>query len=425
MTNVEGVIKNNAVKLKHSRRDIEIAPDITKEKKGKWIKKYKGKVEDSIGDKLIILSDTRTGSLAITGKGIYFDNFLQGGLKYLDFYEISSVKAVQGGLFEPDKVVLHTSVGKTYHLDGAIDGIDIVLLSGILNKIAGIAKNEGGEFVSSKQNVALYDLSDQLKLVYLEILCNYAYINDNLIDAPEYTAIGNFIVRMELRESERTALRRYMNNISERYKTGTLLKRARDLTVYETGQWDAFRYSLMQDTLLLHEIQNPGISWMKDGFIGSLLNHSGLCPEQIDTMSVAVKLNKKMQQKGCDYTAITKEWKELFERTRYTENYVPSMYLFCSGSVYGVKCYEAFFATGANRQESINKKREVILQEIILNNQRTIDILTDDLTDIASRLEEAINEGEEHKEKYQALINRLKKASDRLKKDRNTMQSEL
>ena len=342
MNNVESIIKNNAVKLKHSRRDIDIAPDITKEKRAKWIKKYKANVDDSVGDNLIVLSDTGTGSLAITGKGIYFDNFLQGGLKYLDFSEINSVKAVKGGVFRPDKVELNTIDGKAYDLDGAIDGIDIALFSGILNKIAEIAKSNEAEFVSSKQDVALYELLDELKLVYLEILCNYAYINDNRIDALEYAAIGKFIVRMELGEDARTDLREYMNNLSERYKTGTLLKRARDLTEYETGQWDAFRYSLMQDILFLHEIQNNAIAWREDGFIGSLLNHSGLRPEQIDTMSYAVKLNKRMQQKGCDYKEIKKEWVELFKKTRYTNSYVPSMYLFCSGSVYGVNCYENF-----------------------------------------------------------------------------------
>lgn len=416
MNNVESIIKNNAVKLKHSRRDIDIAPDITKEKRAKWIKKYKANVDDSVGDNLIVLSDTGTGSLAITGKGIYFDNFLQGGLKYLDFSEINSVKAVKGGVFRPDKVELNTIDGKAYDLDGAIDGIDIALFSGILNKIAEIAKSNEAEFVSSKQDVALYELLDELKLVYLEILCSYAYINDNRIDALEYAAIGKFIVRMELGEDARTDLREYMNNLSERYKTGTLLKRARDLTEYETGQWDAFRYSLMQDILFLHEIQNNAIAWREDGFIGSLLNHSGLRPEQIDTMSYAVKLNKRMQQKGCDYTEIKKEWVELFKKTRYTNSYVPSMYLFCSGSVYGVNCYENFFANDDNSQKGINKKREVILHEIILNTQKTISILGEDMDYIASCLEKAVNESEEYKEKYRALIRRIKEASAGLKK---------
>lgn len=415
MNNVESIIKNNAVKLKHSRRNIDIAPDITKEIREKWIKKYGGKVDDNVGDNLIILSDTGTGSLAVTGKGIYFDNFLQGGLKYLGFSEISSVKAVEGSFFRPDKVELNTITGKVYYLDGAIDGINVDLLSRILNKIAEIAKSEGNEFVSSKQDVALYEVSDELKLVYLEILCNYAYIYDNLIDALEYTTIGKFTVRMELGENARVVLRKYMNNISERYKTGTLLKRARDLTEFETGQWDAFRYSLMQDILLLHEIQNADVSWKEDGFIGSLLNHSGLRREQMDTISDAVRLNKRMQQKECNYVEIKKEWMALFKKTRYTDGYVPSMYLFCAGSVYGVNCYENFFAADDNSQKNINKKREIILQEIILNTQKTLNVLTGDMNYIASRIEKAVNESEEYKEKYKKLINRLQEARNGMK----------
>ena len=123
-----------------------------------------------------------------------------------------------------------------------------------------------------------------------------------------------------------------------------------------------------------------------------------------------------MQQKGCDYTEIKKEWVELFKKTRYTNSYVPSMYLFCSGSVYGVNCYENFFANDDNSQKGINKKREVILHEIILNTQKTISILGEDMDYIASCLEKAVNESEEYKEKYRALIRRIKEASAGLKK---------
>lgn len=415
MNNVEGFIKDYAVKLKYSRRDIEIAPDIASDKKNKWIKKYHDKVDASIGEKLIFLSDTGTGSIAVTGKGIFFDNFLQDGLQYVDFTDINSTNPIEGGIFRPDKIRLDTRSGKTYNLDGAIDGIDIVLLSGILNKIIELAKAGETEFSSSRQDVALYEVSDDLKLVYLEILCNYAYINDEMIDSNEYAAIGNFIVRMELGDGARNALRKYMNNISDRIKTGVLLKQGREMTEYETGQWDAFRYSLLQDVIFLHEIQKPDESWRNDGFIGSLMNHSKIRPAQVDTMMRAVQLNKKMQQKGSDYVDIKKEWIGLLKAIRYTEGYVPSMYLFCSGSVYGVNNYNVFFASDDNSQKGINKKRELILQEIIINNQKTLNVLIDDMNYIASHLEQAVNESEEYKEKYKVLIERLKIACNGLK----------
>lgn len=416
MNNVEGIIKNNAVKLKHSRREIEIAPDITGDKRNKWIKKYRDKVDASVGEKLIFLSDTGTGSIAATGKGIFFDNFLQGGLQYIDFVEICSANPIEGGIFKPDKLLLDTKSGKTYELDGAIDGMDIVLLSEIINKIIELSKVGEAEFFCSRQDVALYEVSDDLKLIYLEILCNYAYISDEMIDADEYAAIGNFIVRMELGDDARNMLRKYMNSISDRLKTGTLLKRGREMTAYETGQWDAFRYSLLQDVIYLHEIRNSDDTWKNDGFIGSLLNHSGVRPAQADTMVKAVRLNKKMQQKGCDYTAIKKDWIKLFKETRYSEGYVPSMYLFCSGSVYGVDCYNDFFAPDDNSQKGINKKREIILQEIIMNNQKTLNVLINDMNCIASRLEQAVDESEEYKAKYKTLIERLKKACSGLDK---------
>lgn len=91
------------------------------------------------------------------------------------------------------------------------------------------------------------------------------------------------------------------------------------------------------------------------------------------------------------------------------------MYLFCAGSVYGVNCYENFFAADDNSQKNINKKREIILQEIILNTQKTLNVLTGDMNYIASRIEKAVNESEEYKEKYKKLINRLQEARNGMK----------
>lgn len=412
MYNVEGIIKNNAVKLRYSKRDVEIAPDITLEMRDKWIRKYRDRVDASVGEKLIFLSNTGTGSIAAVGTGIYFDNFLQEGLQYIDFEDIASAVAVEGGVFKPDTLKLNTKNGLVYVLDGAIDGLNIFILSAIINKIVRLAEENGGNFISSKQDIALYEVSDELKLVYFKILCNYAYINDDLIDANEYSAIAHFIVRTELEQNARNDLRKYMNSISKRLKTGTFLKKAQELTKYETGQWDAFRYSLLQDVLFLHEIQNLDISWKNDGFIGSLLNHLGFCPAQVDTMTKAVLLNKRMQQKSCDYTVIRKEWLKLSKESKYSAGYVPMMYLFCSGSLYGVnkERYNTLFASNYNRQEGINKWREIILQEIIQNQQKAFNLLIDDYNELVELLEGAVKESEQVKAKYKVLIERLKKA---------------
>ena len=415
MENIEMFIKNNIVRLKRPSRTIEIAPDISDETRKRWIKKY-GKSDTELIDRFIFVSDTNVGSIGVTGKGIYFDNFLQKGKQYIGFEDISYTKAIEGGIFRSDKVEIFTNKGTVLTLDGAIDGINVDLFSSMVNQIIETARKNNLVFRSSKQNVVLSEVPDRLKLIYLEILCNYAYLNDELIDAYEYSAIGNFIVRMELVEKERGMLREYMNNISDRYKTGTLLNFAKKNLQEETGQWDAWRYSLMQDILFLFDIQSPNDPWRNDGFIGSLTEHTGLRPAQVDTMSSAVRLNKKMQQKGWDYQEVRKEWQDLLQKSSFTEGHVPSLYLFCSGSVYGVGCYRDFFARDDDSQKAINKKREVILHEIIGNTQKTINLLADDMNYIATLLEDAIEESEKCKKQYKELIDRLKNAQEALRR---------
>lgn len=411
--NVETLIKEEAMHLKNSRREIEIAPDIS-ENHVKTIKKKYGEIlGENIEKYILVLSYTRTGFFFLTGDTFYFNNFMQGGLQIVPFTEISIITTETGGTFTPDKIYFKTSQ-KEYVLDGCIDGINLSTISAVFKRIIELARNQNDDvFTISEQGVLSSQLPENIKLLYLQILCNYAYLNDESIDSDEYNAITKFSVRMELHGDTRGILRKYMNDFDGRIKTGNLLASLKKLTENQTGYWDVVKYCMMQDALYIHEIQKPGKRWEEDGFIGSLMENCSLNPEQISTMKKAVSLNKKMRSKDADMEKLKREWKKLIKSIKGTPGYVPTLYLFCSGSVYGLKSYDGFLKKDETSQKAINKQRELILQEVIVSNQKAVNVLIGDMNYLAERLENALIEEDKIKQDYEKirqLLSRIKSA---------------
>ena len=411
--NVETLIKEEAMHLKNSRRTIEIAPDISENHIKTIKKKYGETLGENIEKYILVLSYTGTGFFFLTGDTFYFNNFMQGGIQVVPFTEITSMKVEQGKTFTPDKIYFKTTQ-KEYVLDGCIDGINLSTISSVFKRIIELAKNQTNDvFTVSEQGVLSSQLPEDIKLLYLQILCNYAYLNDELIDADEYNAITKFSVRMEVHGDTRGMLRKYMNDFDGRIKTGNLLASIKKITENQTGYWDVVKYCMMQDALYIHEIQKPGKRWEEDGFIGSLMEHCSLNPEQIHTMEKAVSLNRKMQNKDVDMGKLKDEWKKLIKSIKDTPGYVPNLYLFCSGSVYGLKSYEGFLKKDETSQKAINKQRELILQEVIVSNQKAVNVLIGDMNYLAERLEKALIEEDKIQQDYEKikqLLSRIKSA---------------
>lgn len=103
-----------------------------------------------------------------------------------------------------------------------------------------------------------------------------------------------------------------------------------------------------------------------------------------------------------------------------TTAYVPTKYLFCSGSVYGIKSYDGFLKKDETSQRAINEQRELILQELITNNQKTVNVLIGDMNYLAARLEKAL----ETEEKIQQDYNSIKQLLNRINAAMNTVREE-
>ena len=105
--NIENYIKQESMRLKHSRRNVEIAPDIKNAELISIRKRYKDCLPQNIEKYILVMSYTNTGIFFLTGDALYFDNFMQGGVKSVKFKDIHKISVTPGKLFTPDKMTLN------------------------------------------------------------------------------------------------------------------------------------------------------------------------------------------------------------------------------------------------------------------------------------------------------------------------------
>ena len=127
-----------------------------------------------------------------------------------------------------------------------------------------------------------------------------------------------------------------------------------------------------------------------------------------------------MQTKDADMEKLKADWKKLIKSIKGTPGYVPTLYLFCSGSVYGLKLYDGFMEKDETSQKSINKQRELILQEVIVSNQKAVNVLIGDINYLAERLERVLLEEDKIKQDY----DRIKQLLSRIKSAMKTVEQE-
>ena len=88
--------------------------------------------------------------------------------------------------------------------------------------------------------------------------------------------------------------------------------------------------------------------------------------------------------------------------------------------MYGIKSYDGFLKKNETSQKAINKQRELILQEVIISNQKAVNVLIGDMNYLAERLEKALDEEDKIKKDYE----KIKKLLSRIKSAMRTVEQE-
>ena len=349
-----------------------------------------------------------------------------------NFFDISKAEYVceestkdNGKIVRTEKVILKLNDGTEQKLSLPSVGIKFEEFANFIN---GIINEEGEEkiFETTSQILPLSDMDDEIKSAYLKIICNYAYSDDDVIDAKEYAEIISLIVRIDYNAKDRLSLRSYMcdkNNIED----------SKSLIDYlfeniPEGCSDIVKKSLIKDIIYIYKLKNDMDQWKNDKFIVELQNELNINDEQIELIISVIKNDENILNERKNDSDIVKSMKEIGAKAGAVG--VPLAAVYFSGSVIGMSAagltsglatlgmggflgFSSMFTgigvvallgvgtykgikkdTGLSELEN-NKQRELMLQAIIKNSQKSLNYLIEDVNEISKQLTEEINKGME------------------------------
>lgn len=322
--------------------------------------------------------------------------------------------------FKCDQIQIQLYNGKRHILEECMIGFDCNLVEKLITDAAkfthdGVIATNPWQCIT----LSLDELPQEVLLAYMEILYNYAYITGEKVESVEYSALQSIGVRIGLSAEIRSKLRSYLLNIHERNKTGNLVNACKKVLSF--GSYEIFRYSLMQDALYLSEVNGEDICWTQDAFLVGLQRILNIKDNQIETMLAAIHLHKNMQRHHADLSMIQRDMDKIFSHAKTVS--IPQETIFCSGSVYTVDTYIGIFKY-RKQKVSISKQRELMLQEIIRNSQKTVNYLLEEINDVTIQLMDAVQKGNERSILLQSLTKRMKQFMEYSNKTQN-VQKEL
>jgi hypothetical protein len=421
---VEQIIKDYANEVGTT---VYIAPDIVEKKLNNAVTAIAIGIDPSVVIAIIdttILSSAKEG-IVFTGDTMYYRGMFAKSVA-IPFdtigkteYKITETKDEKGKVtttkivdfFDKDgENILHIE-NPAFKYDKLSDLIESIIAEG----------GEDGDFQTSQQGQQLKDMEMPIRMAYIKTVCNYLHHETEGIDNKEYAEIISLIVRNEIDNENRFVLRQYIMNKEELEDIGDLIKFL-DSNVDE-GSREGIRLSLMQDVVKMFRIRETSKSdcdysrWSKDKFVVSLQKKLKVTDEQISFFLEKLQSDEDIIAKRQDDNQIKKTLGSLASKASLIG--IPAAALYLSGSVWvfsggimmmtgalgvlgplaigaavGYGAYKGIqHFTGLNEIEN-NGKREMMLQGIIRNSQKSLNFLIEDVNFIAQKLSEELTKGQ-------------------------------
>ena len=317
--------------------------------------------------------------------------------------------------------------------------VDMEAMANFLNEVVKLGEESEDAFESTKQVLPLCDSGPEIKIPYVKIVANFAFDDDGAIDGDEFAAIYNLMVRNDFTEEDRVAMRSYMFDSSNITKTEDLISELEEKV--PSGSFETISISLVKDCVYLYHIKGNELSaWKDNQFIRSLAGKLKVSDDKIGLIVDVIQNDEDILKKRKSDSELEKTAKDIVAKAAAVG--VPIAAVYFSGSVIGlsaagitsglasiglgfgmvggigvavlvgVGAYKAVkHFTGASEVEAC-KQRELMIQNIIRNNQKTINYLVGDTNMISAKLFESIEAGNANKE----MIAKLKKCFAMLNK---------
>jgi hypothetical protein len=348
-------------------------------------------------------------------------------------YKCTEIRKDNGKIEKKEEVFLYIDNNKTIVSSLCFSTINSEKFVELINGIIAEAGEEKS-FETTSQTIPLALMDDGIKKAYIKIICNFAYSDDSIIDSKEYAEIISLIVRIDYNAKDRFQIRNYMCDISIIEENDTLLQYLNDIV--PEGSYDILKKSLIKDILYIFRIKNGSNSWRTNNFITELQQKLKLEDKQIDLIIEAIQSDEEILSKRKNDSQIKQSMKEIAAKAGAVG--VPLAAIYFSGSVIGmsaagltsglatiglggllgfsgmvtglgmvvlmgVGAYKGIKkVTGISDLEN-NKQRELMLQAIIRNSQKSLNYLIEDVNEITRQLMEELRNGLEASKKIGKL----------------------
>lgn len=404
-----------------SEKRMSIAPQIEEKKLNNAIKSFG--YHGSPSSVVAILDNTLLGSgkdgLFFTGEQVVYRRSFSDpiAIAYNSIANVEYLERLAGS--NGDK--LEKSISLTMH-----DGLQVSISSLVdcdykkLAEILSVVANDYDEYKEEKQLVSINEMTEGLKVTYLKSVINMAYANDGLIDDKEFAEILLLMTRLELNSDSRLAVRGYMASIDRLTPFDQLITQID--SECPDGQANSLHISLVKDLINLY-FSTGGEDVENFVFLQNNRALLKVSDEEIELAVMAIKNDHNMLRDDVTDDQVVKALKTLSAKAAAVGTPLAAVYL--SGSVVGmsaagltsglatlgmggmlglssmatgigvavligVVAYKGMRRlTGANELDR-TKRRELMLNEVIKQTQKTISLLIEDVNHITTKLNEYI-----------------------------------
>lgn len=418
MTNVNVYLRENLAGVSSK---ISIAPNIDEKKLNNAVKAFG--FAGSPSSVVALLDNTLMGSgkdgILFTGEQIIYRASFSDPISvpYASIASADYVETLTGS--KKDKIEASVLLSRRDASDLSITGLINCDYRKLAETLQGCIDGFN-EFREERQLVPISELSEPLKVAYVQAVINMAYDNDDVVDDKEFAEILQLMTRLDLSPETRFTLRAYMASSGAQIPLETLVDRIN--TQSPAGQIKALHISLVKDLINLF-YSTGGRDVANLAFLQKNRALLQVSDGDIELTILAIKNDHDMLRDDMTDDQIVSALKLLSAKAAAVGTPLAAVYL--SGSVVGmsaagltsglaslgmggllgmsgmmtgigvavligVGAYAGVRKlTGAN-EINRSKRRELMLNEVIKQTQLTISLVMKDINFITGKLNEYI-----------------------------------
>ncbi|WP_156824326.1 hypothetical protein [Thioalkalivibrio sp. ALE20] len=437
MTSINEHVKQSLPRAFKNKKACHVSPEIPQAKLTNAVDAFSFEGEE--GAILGLVDTTIRGNgkegLIVTGERIIRKAPSQ--TKVFKFEEVKQAtyeSRPEAKFTEPKEVLqVETIDGDTHELY-YLSQIDLKEFGDFINEVV----TEFDEYHEQEQLIPICDLSDELKSNYIKVIANMAIDNEGVVDDQEFAELLSLMSRLNISPDLRNDLRLYFASPEESSPTEKLIS-AIDKEIPD-GMKKAVHISLVKDIISVHSALS-GEASKEFSFLEKNKEFFDVNDDEIDVAVMAIENDKKMLNRDYTDDDLTKSIKEMSAKASAVG--VPLGAVYLSGSVVGLSAagmssglaalgmggilgfssmatgigaavmlgvfaYKGFKSLADSGLDEADKRRELMLQEVIRQGQKTTSLIIEDINALSVQLSEALASANATEEKLNELAQKLK-----------------